>query len=214
MIEGTVEAVLTDRRVLGWLRDTDQPLPSHVQLRIGKQVVAETMADQFRPDLLRQGHGHGHYGFRARLRQDIPPGQLDAILFLPQKRSGIRVRLAVPPLQARAVARVEALLVEEAGWTAAHLLAHPACLALDASLAAMGTARFLDAAFRFALHRWPEAAEAAVYGHALESHDVSPQSLLVELLSSRERAELPPALVSPWHPEFPFPFHDPAATAA
>jgi hypothetical protein len=177
-------------------------------------VVAETVADAFRPDLLRQGHGHGHYGFRARLRRDIPAGPVDAMLFLPEKRSGIRVRLAVPPLQPRAVARVEALLREEAGWTAAHLLAHPDCLALDASLAAMGTARFLDAVFRFALHRWPEAAEAAVYGQALESHDVSPQALLVELLSSRERSELPDALVSPWHPEFPFPFHDATATAA
>jgi hypothetical protein len=214
MIEGTVEAILPDRHVLGWLRDTDQPEPSHVQLRIGKQVVAETVADAFRPDLLRQGHGHGHYGFRARLRRDIPAGPVDAMLFLPEKRSGIRVRLAVPPLQPRAVARVEALLREEAGWTAAHLLAHPDCLALDASLAAMGTARFLDAVFRFALHRWPEAAEAAVYGQALESHDVSPQALLVELLSSRERSELPDALVSPWHPEFPFPFHDATATAA
>jgi hypothetical protein len=208
MIEGTVESVLPDRHVLGWLRDTDQATPSHVQIRLGKQVVAEALADQFRPDLLRQGHGHGHHGFRARLRRDMPPGATDAILFLPEQGSGIRVRLAVPELVPRAMARVEALLQEEPGWSVPHVLAHPACLALHANLAAMGMARFLDAAYHFALGRWPEKAEAAVYGQAMQSGDLSPQGFLVELLSSRERAELPPALVSPWHPEFPFPIHD------
>jgi hypothetical protein len=205
MIEGTVEAVLPDRHVLGWLRDTGQPGPSPIQIRVGKQVVAEAMADIFRPDLLHQGHGHGHHGFRARLRRDLPAGQMDAMLFLPARGNGIRVRLAVPPLPPRAMARVEALLREEAGWTARDLLAHPGCLGLDASLAAMGTTRFLDAIFHFALRRWPEKAEASVYGQALESADVTADELLSELLSSRERAELDPGLVSPWDQEFPFP---------
>jgi hypothetical protein len=69
----------------------------------------------------------------------------------------------------------------------------------------MGTTRFLDAIFHFALRRWPEKAEATVYGQALESADVTADELLSELLSSRERAELDPGLVSPWDPEFPFP---------
>jgi hypothetical protein len=204
MIEGTAETVLPDRHILGWLRDTDASQPCHVQIRLGPAVVAEAVADLFRADLLRQGHGHGHHGFRARLRAEIPPGVANAALFLPGRGSFIRVRLTVPPLLPRPVTRVEALLREEACWTVADLLAHPECLALESNLARMGAARFIDSVFHFALRRWPEKAEAAVYDHALETHDLTPAALLVELLSSRERAELDPALISPWHPEFPF----------
>jgi hypothetical protein len=54
------------------------------------------------------------------------------------------------------------------------------------------------------LNRWPGDEEASVYIRALDKEGTLETDFLLELLSSRERADLDPALPSPWDPLFPF----------
>jgi hypothetical protein len=175
-----------------------------LEIRHRNRPVAEAAALAFRPDLLAAGHGHGHYGFAARLRHALAPGATDFELFLPRRDQSIRVRLAVPVLSPPHPAGVEQLVVDPPTWTVADLCRAPRCLHLAAERAAMGTRRFVDVTFQFALHRWPGDAEASVYIRALDEEGTGEADFLLELLTSRERADLAPALPSPWDPLFPF----------
>ena len=125
-------------------------------------------------------------------------------LFLPRHDQGIPVRLDVPPIPPAAELPVEALLRPEPTWTVPDLAGALHCLDLPAQCATMGTPRFVDVTFRFALSRWPLEEEAAVYVTAIDEGAASPDSFLAELLASRERADLGSGLVSPWDAAFPF----------
>ena len=204
MIEGTLESLAPDGVFTGWLRDTQDSAPTPLEIRHRGRTVAQAAALAFRPDLLATGHGHGHYGFAARSRHALPPGPVDFELFLPRRDQSIRVRLSVPELSPPRLARVEQLLVDPPTWTDADLRRAPQCLNLAAERAAMGTPRFVDVTFRFALNRWPGDEEAGVYVRALDKEGTLEADFLLELLSSRERADLDPALPSPWEPLFPY----------
>jgi hypothetical protein len=204
MIEGTVETLDEGGVFRGWLRDTRDPVPALVQIRLDGHVVAEALASAYRADLLRGGHGHGHYGFLARARVALPPGPARFALFLPRHGQGIPVRLDVPAMAPPVRLPVEALLQPETAWTGADLAGAVRCLDLPAQRAAMGTRRFVDVGFRFVLQRWPLPEEQAVYVQAIDDDTLSPDAFLVELLASRERRDLPPGLPSPWDAAFPF----------
>ncbi len=178
----------------------------------GRTMIAEARACLFRPDLLRAGYGHGHVGFVARLRARLAPGRVALTLTSGGARKA--ARLTVPQAAEPPPATVEALLAPPAAWTVADLLAHPACIDWEAQCAALGEARFIDAAFRFVLNRWPSVAEAGVHGRALARRNVTAEGFLTKLLRSRERADMKPALMSPFDPDFlfdtaigPSPFH-------
>ncbi len=177
-------------------------LAAPVTVWLGKTVVAEARAGLFRPDLLQAGYGHGHYGFSARLRAKLPPGRVALTLTSGDSRVG--VRLTVPTAAEPPPGTVESMLAPPAAWTVADLLAQPGCLAWAEQRAALGDARFIDAAFRFALHRWPSAPEAAVHARALAHRTVSAEAFITTLLRSRERADMKPALMSPFDPDFLF----------
>jgi hypothetical protein len=204
MIEGTVEAVSAAGVFRGWLRDTRDPVPALVQIRLEGNVVAESLAAAFRPDLLQGGHGHGHYGFLARAHVALPPGVARFEIYLPRHGQGIPVRLEVPVIPAPAPMPVEALLQPEPAWSVRDLARALGCLDLPAQREAMGTARFVDVTFQFVLRRWPTNDEAAVFVQAIEARGMSPASFMAELLASRERADLGEALASPWDAAFPF----------
>ncbi len=204
MIEGTVESLTPDGIFAGWLRDTRDPIPAYVQIRHADAVIAESLAAAFRPDLLRGGHGHGHYGFLARARIALPPGMSRFELYLPRHDQGLPVRLNVPVIPPPAPMPVEALLRPEPTWTVPDLAGALGCLDLPAQCATMGTARFVDACYQFTLQRWPLIEEAAVYVHAIDEGAVGPKGFLAELLASRERADLGSRLPSPWDATFPF----------
>lgn len=204
MIEGTVKSVDEAGMFRGWLRDTRDPVPALVQIRLGGAIVAEALAAAFRPDLLRGGHGHGHYGFLARARVAVPAGPARFELFLPRHDQGIPVRLDVPSIPPAAALPVETLLRPEPAWTVPDLAAALGCLQLPRQRKLMGTPRFVDAGFQFALRRWPLDEEAAVYIRALDDGTTRPEAFLAELLASRERADLGDALPSPWDAMFPF----------
>lgn len=204
MIEGTLQSLEPDGSFRGWLRDATAAGPAVVEVRMNGQTLAQAAAMDFRPDLLAGGHGHGHYGFAARLTAFLPPGPAVFDLFLPRHGQAIRVRLVVPRLTPPAPARVEDLLQPRAVWQVPELLPHLDCLNLAANRAEMGTARFVDVSLRFCLRRWPAAEEADVYIRALTHEGLSEAGFLTELLTSRERADLGQALASPWDAEFPY----------
>jgi len=204
MIEGTLESLAPEGVFTGWLRDTQDSAPAKLEIRHHGRAVAQAAALAFRPELLATGHGHGHYGFAARLIHAVASGPADFELFLPRRDQSIRVRLSVPELSPPHRARVEQLLVEPPAWSVADVCGAPQCLNLAAERAAMGTPRFVDVTFRFALNRWPADEEASVYVRALDAEGTGEAEFLVELLTSRERADLDPALPSPWDPLFPY----------
>jgi hypothetical protein len=209
MIEGFLESLTEAGIFTGWLRDTADAAPVIVEVRAlgaaGSAVpVAYAVASAFRPDLLRGGHGHGHYGFRARQLIALPPGHCAFELYLPRQAQGVRTRLTVPRVTLPGALVVEALLRPEPAWTVHDLLPSLGCLNLAAQLASLGSTRFIDAAYRFALGRWPESGEAAAYCLALAQGGATADDVVRELLASRERADLGPSLISPWDPGYPF----------
>jgi hypothetical protein len=209
MIEGFLESLTEAGIFTGWLRDTSDAAPAIVEVRAlspggAARPVAHAVASAFRPDLLRGGHGHGHYGFRARLMTALPPGPRAFELYLPRQAQGVRTRLAIPQITLQDAVRVESLLRPDPTWTVADLLAALACLDLAALLARLGSTRFIDAAYRFVLNRWPERGEATAYALALADGGAAAEDVVRELLTSRERTDLGPELMSPWDHGYPF----------
>jgi len=206
MIEGFLESLLPTGIFTGWLRDTEDPAPVMLEIRPAGSpaAVARAVASAFRHDLLRGGHGHGHYGFRARLLAPLPPGPAAFELYLPRRDQGVRTGVVVPQIDLAGPAKVEALLRPEPAWTTTDVLPFLACLDPAGQVARLGPARFIDAAYRFALNRWPGKGEALAYDRALAEGAASADDVLRELLTSRERADLGPDLISPWDPGFPF----------
>jgi len=69
-VQGNLD-VATHRRITGWARDeTDPGTPVSVIIRVDDVIVAETLAEDYRPDLVAAGLGSGRHGFDIRL---IPP---------------------------------------------------------------------------------------------------------------------------------------------
>jgi hypothetical protein len=206
MIEGHIESLGADGVVHGWVRDTDSPSPCHLQVLYMGEMVAEAMASIFRADLLRAGHGHGHYGFAARLRRALPAGRCGVALHLPLHGRTATMGLVVPPLAPGHPVAVETLLESPLSWTVDDLLAAPGCLDAPGNRRRLGTRRFVDGGYRFVLDRWPSKAESRLHTDNLDRERLTPQDFLVDLLGSRERADMGKLLPSPFDDTFPFTF--------
>ena len=206
MIEGHIESLTQDGVVHGWVRDTESLNACHVQVLHNNEILAEAMAARFRADLLRTGHGHGHYGFAARLRRSLPQGRCSVALHLPRLGRTAPMGLVVPALTAAAPVAVEALLASPPSWTAADLLASPGCLDAAGNCRRLGTRRFVDAGYRFVLDRWPSKSETSLHTDNLDRGRIGPQDFLLDLIGSRERADRGPYLPSPFDDIFPFTF--------
>ncbi len=194
------DVITADGDVLGWAYTGAAPPVVTIHYRGAE--VAHARACLFRPDLLQAGYGHGHYSYRARLRRRFPAGRVT--LTLTSGAVAESVRLEVPPQTNPAPCTVEALVAPPPTWTLADLLACPGCLPWAEHLTAMGTARFIDAAFRFVLHRWPSDAESRVHARALARGTLTGEALITRLLRSHERAGMEPTLMSPYDPDFLF----------
>jgi hypothetical protein len=204
MIEGHIESLSPGGIIDGWVRDSGSARPCHVQVLWNGRIIAEAMGDRFRPDLLARRLGHGHYGFQARLREKLPPGPCGVVMYLPRTGISAGMGLTVPILAKTPKVTVEALLLMQAEWRPADLLAVPDCLDMERNLARMGAPRFVDGVYRFVLGRWPSKAEAGLNTESLAAGRITASGLLVELLQSRERADMDAPLPSPFDTEFPF----------
>ena len=201
---------------LGWVRDTEHLQACHVQVTYAGEKIAEAMAGLFRADVLRGGYGHGHHGFAARLLRPLPPGPAVVMMQVPARKAAAPMQVDVPELEAPALERVEDILQQPPGWTVADVAAHPACLYPEANGARLGPAGFTDAVFRFVFGRWPSKAESQMNTESLVAGRITPRALLLECLTSRERADLRTELPGPLDPMFPFLLaeHQPATQAA
>ena len=176
--------------------------PLVIQILSGTTLIAEARALLFRVDLLAAGLSHGHHGFSARLRAPLKAGPAKLTIQCGAVRKLVAVKCPKPLTSAPA--SVETLLGPPPTWTAADFLSKPDCLPWAIYAARLGTGRFVDAAFRFTLHRWPSKAEAAVHARTLDRGQLPAQDFLVRLLQSLERADLGQALMSPFDSEFGF----------
>ncbi|EHH69200.1 glycosyltransferase [Gluconobacter morbifer] len=66
--------IVERRRIQGWTWDSQQPEKSFlVQIIDNGEVLAETVANRFRPDLEKAGVGSGHFGFSIVLPTGLTP---------------------------------------------------------------------------------------------------------------------------------------------
>ena len=207
MIEGHIETLTPDGIVHGWVRDTGSLVPCHIQVLQAGEVVAEALAAQFRPELLRTGHGHGHYGFRARLQKKPAAGTVHrGAAFAASWAHSADGAYWSPGLTRQHQSTWRHCWPTRRAGRSMTCLRHPA--AWRPSKTAGAWARPASST--------PPIVSCSIAGRArpskllhtrnLDHGRLGPQDLLLDLLGSRERAELGTALPSPFDAVFPFIF--------
>ena len=104
---GYVEAV-TATAVLGWAWVPGQPNPLHMELRLGAELVAETVADELREDLARNGIGEGRHAFTLAVPDAYRPRLAELRVFA-RTEDGKAVPLGTPPVDGGLEQRLQAL---------------------------------------------------------------------------------------------------------
>lgn len=208
---GGIDSVSPSGLIAGWAWRQDGQERCHVRIIRDGEVIAETLADAFRADLLRAGMGLGHCGFYARLRVPLPPGA--QVLTLVEARLGVAIgsplttevprRLGQPPLASPLL-----VLTPRPTWRDEDVLENLAQFDFAGQCEAMGFSRFVDVVFRFALGRWPESDSREAYVAALRSAEITPDAFVQEVLLSAERKGMTTPLPSPF--DYRFPFHTPS----
>lgn len=207
LIQGRIDTITRNGKLVGWVRDSARPDACRVQMTYAGERVAEALACLFDRAVLAGGHGHGHHGFQAKLLRPLPPGPGVMTMRLPAQDAAAPMQVHIPELDPPAVEHVEDVLRQPPGWTAADVAAHLDCLRPEDNYARLGPERFTDAVFRFVFGRWPSEAESRMNTDSLAAGRVAPRALLLECLTSRERAESAAALPGPFDPGFPFSLH-------
>lgn len=207
-----IDLIAADGSIEGWAKSDDSSTPCHVQIRLGEQVIAETIANRFRRDLLQVGLGHGHYAFVARMRTKLPAGRYAFECY--DGRTNTRFgdtagELMTVPEWAQSKAAqsntvVESLVVAPAEWEDDDVLPHISCLNLGANLEQMGVARFVDVTFKYVLNRWADPDGAQRYAQALNDREITPEQFFSILMGSGERKAIRAPLPSPFDYRFPY----------
>lgn len=198
----------TTQGLKGWAVGSRQDAPCRLRIESDGRTLARGIARGFRRDLLEAGIGHGYYAFTIRFETPLP--QTDYIFsvfeqdvpgILPGNCQDVFTLTEEPPAEPM---RVEELLEQIDRWTDPDLLRHTGLLRLDANMAAMGVARFVDVTFKYLLARWPDAPAAERYARALQDGDLSPDAFFHALLQSEERGHVHQPLASPYDSQFPY----------
>jgi hypothetical protein len=82
MITGSIDK-LTSQGAIGWLYRRDLTEPAKIRAFLNNEVIGETMADSYRPDLHQVGLGDGHCGFDMPFTRAISEAQLPFIKIKP-----------------------------------------------------------------------------------------------------------------------------------
>jgi len=202
-IDGYLDSVTEDGRVLGWACRPGHVARLHVGIFLGERLVAAAVTQGYRPDLLAAGHGLGHCAFAARLREDLPPGPAEFGLRLLDTPSMMpRFTIPVPPIR-----RPATVVINGPGprWTDADITQNLHRLHLAAQFAALGPERFVDGACQFVLGRWAEPPLIAAVRRDAAAGDFRAEDFVRGLIESDERrARADEALPSPFDARFPF----------
>jgi len=93
-LQGVIETCTTDG-VSGWVQDTLNPsLPVRLAVMLDGAVIAEILARNWRPDLVKAGIGNGYHGFAFHPRRPIPQEKLATVTVI-RAADGA----AIPPAQ-------------------------------------------------------------------------------------------------------------------
>jgi hypothetical protein len=82
MISGSIDK-LTPQGAIGWLYRRDLMEPATIRAFLHNEVIGETTADNYRPDLHQVGLGDGHCGFDMSFKRPINESQLPFIKIKP-----------------------------------------------------------------------------------------------------------------------------------
>ena len=96
-VAGYVEAV-TENAVLGWVWSQGHAQTLGVELRLGEEVVARSVADELREDLVRNGIGDGRHAFTLAV-PEAARGRLSELRVFALDLSGDPVALGQPPAE-------------------------------------------------------------------------------------------------------------------
>ncbi len=103
-LEGFVDSILPEE-ISGWVRDPGAPdVRQEICIEIDGVVVARTVADLFRPDLLAGGKGDGNYGFRVALDQPFSISSDNFRCLAGKQNSPLKIGMQALPAGAKAPA--------------------------------------------------------------------------------------------------------------
>ena len=91
MITGSIDK-LTSQGAIGWLYRQDLVEPTKIRALLDNEIIGETMASAYRPDLHQVGLGDGHCGFDMQFIRPISESQLP---FIKIKPDGIDLSLSL-----------------------------------------------------------------------------------------------------------------------
>jgi hypothetical protein len=83
MISGSIDK-LTPQGAVGWIYRADSETPSVLRAFLNGEVIGETVADLYRPDLHKVGLGDGHCGFDMPFWRSLSESQLPFVRIKPE----------------------------------------------------------------------------------------------------------------------------------
>lgn len=83
MISGSIDRLTPDGAV-GWIYRADSTAPAKLRAFLDNEVVGETVADLYRPDLHQVGFGDGHCGFDMSFVRSLSVAQLPFLKIKPE----------------------------------------------------------------------------------------------------------------------------------
>ncbi|MCB8878771.1 hypothetical protein ACELLULO517_00885 [Acidisoma cellulosilytica] len=84
MISGSIDK-LTPKGAVGWIYQANSESPSLLRAFLNGEVIGETVADLYRPDLHQVGLGDGHCGFEMSFGRALTESQLPFVKIKPEK---------------------------------------------------------------------------------------------------------------------------------
>lgn len=202
---GGIDGISPDGHIMGWAWQPGSAERSHIKIIMGDEILAEALADWFREDLLRAGMGLGHCAFFARPHVRLEPGEY--LLELVDARLDVVIgppggRLVIVPDEDADEATLD--FSPRVAWNDDEVLEALEHFDLTRQWETLGTARFVDAVFRFVLGRWADDDGMQGYVRALETGELAPEEFFRIILSSDERQAMRTPLPSPFDYRFPF----------
>ena len=83
MISGSIDK-LTPQGAVGWIYRADAEKPSLLRAFLNDEIIGETVADLYRPDLHHVGLGDGHCGFQMAFGRPLSEAQLPFVKIKPE----------------------------------------------------------------------------------------------------------------------------------
>lgn len=210
MLEAHIDTCTTDGFLEGWAHLEGSNLPAIIEVSAQGKIIAKAVADEYRWDLLSAKIGHGHYGFRARLKVTLEPGE--HVLQIREARTGLTPQngteflVKIPQTSRKESQRttVEELMMRRVEWTDSDAMENADALKMEKSCAHMGSERFVDVTYMFTLGRRADPDGLKRYAAALDSGELGAPDVFRILMQCDERRSIPSRLSAPFSEGYPY----------